>query len=134
MSYHDVAESVHTFFSSNYPSRYWIIYVYDNIQGESINSWRCKYCFAALNVNSSFNILMGSIDKKATPNTDLINDPYFNNINNYVNQANLLVDDWFNYQSNSNCLMGVFATSGNYVGAVAGLIDFKGIRILQSTT
>jgi len=63
---------------------------------------------------------------------DLINDPYFDNINNYVNQADKLVSDWFNYQSNSNCLLGVFATSGSYVGSAAGVADFKGIRILQS--
>ncbi|CDW77846.1 UNKNOWN [Stylonychia lemnae] len=135
MTHQDVSTKIQAYFTQMYPSRYWIVYTYDNIQGESVNSWKCKYCFAALNVQGAFNILMGSVDRNSVANTALINDPYFtSSINNYVNQASMLVNDWFNYESNSNCLMGVFATSGSYSGAVAGDKDFNGIKVLESQT
>lgn len=108
--YKSVSMKVAEFFMNLYPSRYWLTYAYQNVQGQSMNSWKCLYCFAALNVNSTYNIVVASIDKQAQPNTALINSTVFDtSINNYKNQANQLVSDWFN----SQCLLGVIATSGN---------------------
>jgi len=53
-------------------------------------------CFAALNVNGKYNIILASIDKNAVANTDLINSHIFDNINDYKYKANQLVQDWYN--------------------------------------
>jgi hypothetical protein len=74
--------------------------------------------------------MVASIDRLSVPNTNLLYDPYFESINNYKNQASQLVNDWFS----AKCLMGVFATSGDIVGGFAGVPEFTGIMILQSTT
>lgn len=87
--YKSVSMKVAGFFMDLYPTRYWLTYAYQNVLGQSLNSWKCLYCFAAYNVNSTYHIIVASVDKQAQPNAALINSTVFDtSINNYKNQAN----------------------------------------------
>lgn len=84
-TYVEVASQVQSIFNDIFPSRYWLVYAYQNVKGQSINAWDCVSCFAALNVKDKYNIVIASVNKNAVPNTDLIFSPVFDNINDYSN-------------------------------------------------
>ena len=105
-TYAQVASDVYNFYGFRFPESYWLVYVYENVKGQSQNSWKCKGCFATLNVKNKYNVIVASIPTDSVPNTDIVNNSTFDDmINNYDN-ANDFVNDVYD----NNCVQGVFAT------------------------
>jgi len=86
MQYLSISDNVQYFLSELYPFHYWFVYTYKNVSGSASHSWNCENCFAMLNVNGSYHILVAAIPRASVGNSTLVQDSYFTaGINKYNN-------------------------------------------------
>jgi hypothetical protein len=84
---------------------YWTVFVYENVTGTANHAWKCQNCWASLNFSGSYNVFVAAIDKSATFNTTLMNNPDLQGyVRNYDSATNVANDLYSQY-----CFLGVFA-------------------------
>ena len=115
MSYGEVAKAIQLFYTNSFPSHYWIVITFENVQGSANYSWDCVLCFASLNVFNTYHVFVAGVQRSEPANTALLTNPVFANSINSYNDAGNLTSSWYN----SQCISGAFAVRGDIVGKKA---------------